>query len=453
MNCKLKWLCAAFVVALASCMPPDASIGAGHAEPEPEAAPTNRVAIPATVRSNLSITFAQVEVRRVAKTLRVPGAFELEPRARREYRLALPGRVELLVDQYEHVIAGQPLYRFQSPAWPELLHEIILGEQAMGTANAEIELGAARIGEAEAKLGLLRARLESLAEADFKNADLEAQVAELEATLPRLRAEVRVTEMSLVNAQRTRKHALERAGTAAGIPVAELEAETMIDGERVPVYETIDWIEVRALDAGVVEELALTDGAYGEAPAKVLSVVDPSRVRFRATALQADLSKLLDTKAARIVAPTTGAGAMSDGVAATMTIGLEAHPEERTVTLLAQPAEARSWIRSGVSAFLEIVTDSTDAPSLAIPRAAVVQDGLVHVFFRRDPKDPNQAIRIEADLGVSDGVWVVVNSGVMKGNEVVLSGAFELKLATQQGGGLQKGGHFHADGTFHAEDD
>lgn len=102
-----------------------------------------------------------------------------------------------------------------------------------------------------------------------------------------------------------------------------------------------------------------------------------------------------------------------------------------------------------MSAFLEVVVASTESPSLAIPRSAIVQDGLTHVFFRRDPKDPNKAIRMEADMGVSDGRWVVLNSGVMRGDEVVLAGVYELKLATQQSGVTQEGGHFHADGAFH----
>jgi hypothetical protein len=39
----------------------------------------------------------------------------------------------------------------------------------------------------------------------------------------------------------------------------------------------------------------------------------------------------------------------------------------------------------------------------------------------------------------------------MRGDEVVLAGAYELKLATQQAGTTQAGGHFHADGSFHDE--
>jgi hypothetical protein len=82
-----------------------------------------------------------------------------------------------------------------------------------------------------------------------------------------------------------------------------------------------------------------------------------------------------------------------------------------------------------------------------------VRDGLTPVIFRRDPDDPNVAIKINADLGINDGRWVVVESGLGDGDEVVLDGAYQLMLASSaNNGGTTRGGHFHADGTFHAED-
>ena len=66
---------------------------------------------------------------------------------------------------------------------------------------------------------------------------------------------------------------------------------------------------------------------------------------------------------------------------------------------------------------------------LAIPMAAVQQDGLIPVIFRRDPENPNQAIRMEADLGMDDDRWVAVLSGLRDGDEVVLDGGFQLMLA------------------------
>jgi multidrug efflux pump subunit AcrA (membrane-fusion protein) len=445
---KSNHLAIALLVSASACQPaPEPPVANVPTESD---TPSNRIDIPATVRRNLGITFATVESRRVADTIRVPGAFELRSRARHEYRMALPGRVELLVDQYETVEADQLLFRFQSPAWPELLHEIIVGEQAIDTALAEIEVAEARSGEARRKLELAQERIEALAQADFKRADLEAEAAELEASLPRLAAERKLSEARLSNARRTREHALHRAATAAALPETQLEREVRVGGKLVPTYQTIDWIEVRAAAAGVVELLAVTDGAFVEPPATVLSTVDPAQVRFRALALQGDLPRLADAAGAHIVPPRSPGIPIEDSVPATMTFGLEAHPQERTMTLLATPLELAPWIHPGVSGFLEIVVDSSPR-ALAVPRSAIVQDGLTHVFFRRDPSDPSTAIRVEADMGVSDGRWVVLNSGVGPGDEVVLAGAYELKLATTQNRSGSQGGHVHADGSTHTE--
>jgi hypothetical protein len=326
-----------------------------------------------------------------------------------------------------------------------------MGEQDIDSARAAIDVAGARIDEAERRVAIMRERLSSLGEAEIRNADLEAEVAGLEASLPRLRAEQRQAETALANAQRTREHALYRASAATGIPGAQLAAEARHEGQAVPAYRLIDWIEVRATEAGVVETLALTDGSFAQAPSLVLSTIDPENVRFRAMALQSDLARLGAMPEARIVPPTTPDIPMGDGVEASVIIGLEANPEQRTVTLLATPAEGRAWIRPGVSAFLEVVAETTGGPALAIPRTAVVRDGITHVFFRRDPSDPNKAIRVEADLGVDDGRWVAINSGLSLNDEVVLDGAYELKLASEQSGVSQQGGHFHADGTFHGE--
>lgn len=414
-------------------------------------APTNRIDIPATVRSNLGITFTTVQRRRVDATIRMPGAFELQPLARHEYRLTLPATVRLEIDQYQPVQPGDLLYRFRSPEWPELQHEIIVGEQGIKSALAEIEVARARIDEAEGRLRTLRDRLSSLGGAEIRSAELEAQAAEHESSLPRLRAELRLAQTHLDNAQRTREHALHRASSATGIPESSLAQSNPEDDSSPPAYQDIDWIEVRATEPGVVEMLALTDGSFAEAPSLVLSTVDPSKVRFRAIALQSDLDRLGETPEARIVPPSTPGIPLSDSIDASVTIGLEAHPEQRTVTLLAIPTETRPWIRPGVSAFLEAIAETSGGPALAIPRAAIVRDGISHVFFRRDPQDPNKAIRVEADMGIDDGRWVQINSGLSLTDEVVLDGAYELKLASSQNNAAQKGGHFHADGTFHDE--
>jgi hypothetical protein len=428
--------------------PPETKGGGGDAAAA-DPAPTDRVAIPPSVRGNLGITFAKVARRQVANTLRVPGWFELQPLARREYRLPMSGHVELLVDQFVKVEPGTPLYRFRSPQWPELRRQITEGEGAVASAVARLTVARASRDEAHARVAAIDQRVTSLASADFKRADLGAQLAELRAGIPRLEAEVALAETDLSNARQAIDQSLRRAASSIGVVAKTLLEEVAHGGKTVPRYQSIDWVEVPATHPGVVEALAVTDGSYAEPSTLVLSTVDPTRVRFRAQAMQSDLARIAEGQPARIVPPRSSGLTLEDGVDATLAIGLDADPIQRTITLLAAPAAGAVWIRPGVSAFLEIVTESTDGPVLAIPRSSVVKDGITHVFFRRDPADANKAIRSEADLGVDDGRWIEVRSGVILGEEVVLDGAYELKLATEQSGGTQKGGHFHADGTFH----
>jgi hypothetical protein len=131
----------------------------------------------------------------------------------------------------------------------------------------------------------------------------------------------------------------------------------------------------------------------------------------------------------------------------TLRLGLTADANERTVDLYVMPDQLAPWARPGVSAQLEIVTEGTASSELAIPLASVQRDGLKPIIFLRATDNPNEAIRMEADLGLEDGRWIAVLSGLRDGDEVVLDGGFQLMLATS--GSIQKGGHFHPDGTFH----
>jgi hypothetical protein len=137
-------------------------------------------------------------------------------------------------------------------------------------------------------------------------------------------------------------------------------------------------------------------------------------------------------------------------MAGTLQIGLSADADERTVDLIVTPAKLATWARAGVSAHLEI-TLAGGGEELAIPLSTVVSDGAVPIIFRRDPANPDKVIRTEADIGITDGRWIVIKSGVKAGDEIVLGGSYQLMLATS--GNASKGGHFHPDGTFHEGED
>ncbi len=392
--------------------------------------PINRVDIPIVVQKNLDITFAKVERRNISKTIRVPGAFELQPLARHEYRAMLSGVIELAVDQFDEVKPGAVLYHFRSTEWLEM--------------QTRISLASAALNQARSKFEAVKKRVDALRQAKFKRADLEASMTELSADLTKQEA----------GFQQAVSHATKVLNLCYTFESEQITEEDLLkridhNEKSVPFYQVIDRIEVRAEEPGVVESLAVTDGVFVDDTTLVVTTVDPSKIRFRATGLQSDLINFQNEQEVQIVPPLAKQSNINESIVADFKIGLEADPNRRTISLFATPKELKPWIKPGIAAFMEIATEWTEDLVLTIPLSAVVKDGLNHVFFKRDPFNANKVIRVEADLGINDDRWVEIKSGVGPNDEVVLNGAYELKLATAKSGKTQQGGHFHADGTFH----
>ncbi len=452
---------------------------------------TNRIDVPSAVRRNLGITFAKVERRDVANTIRVPGSFEIEPEARRAYAATLSGHVELLVTKYQRVKQGDVLFRVNSPEWREMqasLSDTMIKVRQTWTKLDALEprvtAAAGHVQSLKDQQGVWQERLHKIDELKAAGSgvatartEARAELAALETALARAAEDSvklegeRETLLAELAGMRDASPVLYAAAIgepfekpaegAAPIDLALARAAALLDvtidhlrenvgtKERpIPRWRVIDRVEVSAHADGVVEALGVTDGAWLEVGDLVLKTVDPKRVHFHAVGLQSDLADLRDGMKAVILPPGNG----RDGLLGRLTIGLEADPLTRKIDLLIEPTsdDTPHWARNGISAEVEIELARTPAPMLAIPRKSIILDGLERVIFRRDPKDEDKVIRMVADLGMTDGRWVVVESGVMEGDEVVLDGIYELMLAS--GGTKQAGGHFHADGTFHAED-
>ena len=472
-NQSLLMVVLAAIAISSGCERKPSETAAPPANTDVAAAPTNRVDINAAVRQNLGVSFANVVSRNVARTLRVPGRFELLPTALREYRVPVAGKVELLVQQYQQIEMGTPLYRLDSPRWRELQRELTdavaslrLAEAGTESIGPILDANEQRSLEIQNAVNLWTERVATLNElqtvAGVRGADLADARASLGtartdfAELVEKRAEV-VARQREVLAQLDAAHArmailLETAASFTGWTVAEL---LELNGDQ-PSWPTIQQIEVRALSPGVVDIVNAISGSFVEQNSAVLTTVEPELVRFRAHGLQSDIGYLATGMDAAVVSPQGGSLGTAQSVRGTLTIAPTADPERRTVELIMSPSplvegEAPApWVRAGISAFLEVVV-SGDAPKeLAIPLASVTRDGTHAIIFRRDPKNPDKAIRMDADLGIDDGRWVVIKSGVAEGDEVVLNGVYQLMVATS--GSITKGGHFHPDGSFHEGD-
>jgi hypothetical protein len=94
-----------------------------------------------------------------------------------------------------------------------------------------------------------------------------------------------------------------------------------------------------------------------------------------------------------------------------------------------------------------IVLSDSKTSALAIPAKSIVSINLKPTVFVRDSKDSEKFLALEVDTFDSSGGWTEVE-GLDADAEVVVSGAYELKLALPSGE-TKSAGHFHADGTFH----
>jgi multidrug efflux pump subunit AcrA (membrane-fusion protein) len=417
------------------------------------------------VRQNLGITFAKVESRPVSRTLRLPGAFELIPSATRQYHAAAEGRIEVLVDQYESVEAGALLARIDSPRLRDLQQQLADAAAAVALARAVVDSMPAFFAahekhhlEIERSVQVWAGRVQQLDDLRragggqaTESADASAQLAQARANFAETlekEAELgaRKVEADARLAAAKQKHDL-LASTLASLVAIAVEELLRESDESIPRWQRIDTIDIRAAVPGVVHEIVESSGAYVDPESHLLTVIAPDQLRFRARGYQSDLGRLADGLPARIVAPA-GIG-IDDSVPMTgaILIAPTASAGARTVDVVVKPERVDSWARGGVSGFLEITLEGAGRNELAIPAACVVRDGLTPVIFRRDPRDPDKVIRMEADLGADDGRWIEIKSGVAQGNEVVLDGVYQLLVATS--GSIQKGGHFHPDGTFH----
>lgn len=397
--------------------------------------------VPLDVRENLGINFAQVERRQVQDNLRVPGVFELTPGARQAYHALLAGHVNVVATPFQPVKKGDLLFTLDSPDWRRVQHEAVEAEGEIKIAEAALEVANTRLGETRTSADLANARVKNLAEVKVRKADLEAESTALNGSLHRLQAEIDAASAALDEAREHYRSRLNTLASISSIPVDEL---LIVGPNGESNWRGIGGLEIRAKSDGVVEDIAINEGAWLESSTLVLTVLDPAAVRFQGDAPQSELAYLKDGQVCRIVPPL---GADETAITGALRVGLTAHQEDRTIPLFVLPEQSALWAKAGVTAYLEIPRENAPM-ELAIPTASLVQDGLDTFFFRRDPKNPDSVLRAKADLGPTDGRWVVVRSGVRVGDEVVREGAYALKLA----GGANKapeGYHFHADGTMH----
>lgn len=300
----------------------------------------------------------------------------------------------------QSVEIGTPLYSLDSPDLIAMRNDL---------AQAEADLA-----RAQSNLAALETRLARLAEIGTKNGSLESEAAFLRAEIP------------VLSAAAERSRGLWRSATDN----AELR-----DGKLI----------VSSPFAGKIQSLDLSEGAWGERGAGVLTLVAPRSLEFKGSAFGADA---FAGTLARLAVAVEGE---TRRFAGTLRVSEQIDEATQSRTIYFVPENLPKSVYSGQVARLEVFRrDEADEGFVSVPSSAVIKVGVDDVVFVRDPHDENAFFARKVKTRPARRGTTPVK-GVRAGEIVVVKGGYELKYVLPAGGNAPKktAGHFHADGKFH----
>ena len=121
---------------------------------------------------------------------------------------------------------------------------------------------------------------QQLAEAQSKITESVSALGELEEKAAELELRRVETESQLRSAKAKLELLFTSAAALLAVPRDEMIAPVDDSPGALPYWQTVSAIEMRATIDGVVEQLVATNGSWTEEGDVVLSVVDPTKVRF-----------------------------------------------------------------------------------------------------------------------------------------------------------------------------
>ena len=357
------------------------------------------VKVDARSRHVLNMQVESVPEGRGMLTHSMYGTLTVPEHATETYALPCAGFITLQVKSAQQVKAGDVLYTLVSP---EL-------------NDRSLELRKAEAAEARCKdeLAVLQGRQEKIVSIGVANSELQSQLHFKEAELRQLTQE--------------------RATAAIRLQMMLRGGETVTD------ESGIIELSVRARSAGVVRNVGITQGSWGEQGAPVIEMSHPAAMEIRGELYSGSIPAFESIRA------TIPAGRENVEVAGTWRLSEQADAAKQTRTLFFTPQELPAGARPGQLCRMDLYAAET-ADTVSIPDSAVVRVGLDDLVFTEVGEGTYVAVTVHA--GESRRGMTPV-AGLPKGQKIVVKGGQELKQLLPSAAAAKKPGHFHADGSFH----
>ncbi len=200
-------------------------------------------------------------------------------------------------------------------------------------------------------------------------------------------------------------------------------------------------IAIRAPISGTVAAVSVAPGGFVNEGQALFHIADASRLWLEVRVAESDLG--------RIGQPTAAAFSV-DGFDKTFEVsakegarlvgfGTVIDPVSRTAPLVFEFANPDQRLRIGMAVRANVYSGSAD-DAIAVPFASVVDDGGQSVVYVQRGGEAFE--RRAVQLGVRDGDWIEVRSGVAAGERVVSKGAYQVRLAATAPAAMGEG-HVH----------
>jgi cobalt-zinc-cadmium efflux system membrane fusion protein len=277
-----------------------------------------------------------------------------------------------------------------------------------------------------------------VAEADAEFTTAKAALAQTEAVYERtkkLAAEQAKSPRELQEAELAYETAKARYAAASGLLATFKKA-----GGSSP--DTPLLMELRAPIAGVLNSVAAGPGEVVSADQSVFTVLNPEVIWIEARVPEANVAALGAAKDAVVELP--GSERRLRSITGTsggklISLGLEVNSTTRTVPLLYEVTNPDGLFRIGQHVMLHVETANAQ-DTLAIPDSALVEEGGWFVAYVQLSGETFE--KRELRLGIRDGEWIQVLSGLTEGERVVTRGAYAIRLSTATGA-IPAHGHAH----------
>ena len=297
--------------------------------------------------------------------------------------------------------------------------------------------------------------------------DVQAKALEIEQALHQSQARLEFARQALARIEGLRAKDL---GTVAELEAARRDVEIALregDGSQAlkesfaRAKERLDALRARSAAArtdtrpggrirhplvapisGEIVEADHVEGEHVESQGAVYRVLDLSRVWIAAHVSEFDLAGVGDAPGALLKLAAYPdrtfdvLGAMDGRV---VNVGRVVDPETRTITLRYETSNPEGLFRAGMFADVFLETERA-IDAVAVPEEAIVRDnGRPVAFVLLDGETFQKRV---LELGIRDGRFVEVRSGLQVGERVVTKGAYLVKLASASPASFGEG-HAH----------